>query len=285
MVTGNDTIKLELTVDRAAMEQQLGQVFDAGPVAPSVGGGRAGEGAKVAAGPSFGRMLAPLAALTGISLGITSLVRGSQVMSTTVGALNTTLSALVDSFLAPLAPYLVKLIDLAAKLFPAAEAAGEATKAKVDVVNWFLGGGKPGVLPEEVDKPDVVLEGMRRLFLDFPMLFGKAFNENIQVILGQREEATGIGDILEALNRRSAERLGVLPGGFPEGQRRVMEDPEKRERFERLSAVRQVQREERGMPTYNISVYGADTEEAVRKIREELEATKRLGITRTPGGR
>jgi len=112
---GEGRIKLEMTLDREELEGQLGQVFRA--TDPSGGG--------VPAGPAGGRPGGPLGAeerrversdrreersdskkslrylakLGGIALGITAMVKSSQVMTTTLGALNSVLGGMIDSFL------------------------------------------------------------------------------------------------------------------------------------------------------------------------------------------
>ncbi len=125
MVTGAvDTIELKLVVDKAEMEQQLGQALTAtGP--PSGGAGPSKGGIPVEPGVRMSKSLGMLAKLGGIAFGITALVKGSKVMSTTMGAFSTVMGAMVDVFLAPLMVQLLPVLEKLAKWIPTAQGAGE----------------------------------------------------------------------------------------------------------------------------------------------------------------
>lgn len=166
MVTaGNDEIKLVLTVDRADIERQLSQGFDAamgkaptgGPAAGksrqsllstedhealrgfreqrrqqrevaelksfqgggggAVGGGR--KAPKVNPGGAMIKVLKPLAALFGISLGIGLLVSNSKVLQTTASAFKSILGAFLDIFLIAFMPLISKVLKWLIGLLPA----------------------------------------------------------------------------------------------------------------------------------------------------------------------
>lgn len=123
----DQTIKLELTIDRADLERQLGQTFQ-GPVAAGGTGGPAARRrpTRVEPGAQMGKMLGKLAGLTGIAYTLTSILKTSQVMSTTASAFNSIIGALVDSFLAPLLPLLIPVMrKLASYILPAAKTGQE----------------------------------------------------------------------------------------------------------------------------------------------------------------
>ncbi len=147
MVTasGPDTIKLELVVDRASLEQQLGGTFGA----PSGGGGAGakGPGSRVGkpmfmeAGQKTGKTLGNLGKLVGISLGIMALVKLSKTMAATSNALQSVLGAIVDSFLAPIVAQLLPgLLKMMSKLIPPAAEAG------ADIAEAL------GLIPKAIDK-------------------------------------------------------------------------------------------------------------------------------------
>jgi hypothetical protein len=154
----SDRIALEVTVDSAQLERELGQVFTSqAPVSQLVGPrGQAMPSTLTPPQPitppgedpkdpepkkrqtdyykSSLRYLSRLTAVTGIALGITALVKSSTVMSTTVGALNSTLGAMVDSFLAPLVPLLIPAINKLASLIPVMSEAGQSAATSVENV-------------------------------------------------------------------------------------------------------------------------------------------------------
>ncbi|KKN86827.1 hypothetical protein LCGC14_0263860 [marine sediment metagenome] len=155
MVTGAvDTIELKLVVDKAEMEQQLGQALVAsGP--PSAGAGPSKGGIPVEPGVKMGKSLAGIAKLGGIALGITALVKGSKVMTTTLGAFSTVMGAMVDVFLAPLMVQLLPVLEKLAKWIPIAQTAGETVadivrdakttfeKGPTPATKFMLGGDQP----------------------------------------------------------------------------------------------------------------------------------------------
>ncbi len=174
MVTGAvDTIELKLVVDKAEMEQQLGQALVAsGP--PSAGAGPSKGGIPVEPGVKMGKSLAGIAKLGGIALGITALVKGSKVMTTTLGAFSTVMGAMVDVFLAPLMVQLLPVLEKLAKWIPIAQKAGESVAKVVDQVvkevggdistgKFMFGGSRPSGLPAEVTKQEVWKEAGKNL--------------------------------------------------------------------------------------------------------------------------
>ncbi len=175
MVTGAvDTIELKLVVDKAEMEQQLGQALTAtGP--PSGGGiGTSKSGIPVEPGVRMSKSLGMLAKLGGIALGITALVKGSKVMSTTMGAFSTVMGAMVDVFLAPLMVQLLPVLEKLAQWIPTVQSAGEifadlvggiskgVTEAVTDALH-ALGLGTPRPRAPDPRFPDAQIPPRTRL--------------------------------------------------------------------------------------------------------------------------
>ena len=172
MVTGADSgaIRLELTIDRAELEQQMNQVFGR----TAVGGGPMGpatrvnprEGVKVSPGAGFTQMLGKLGALTGIALGITAIVRSSKIVSTTAGALNTVLGAMIDVFLAPFAKDFANFVKwLAVTGIPFAKAVGAEVKSAISTMLDALGIGNP-TEREQRKAQDTVTKKAAKVLLD-----------------------------------------------------------------------------------------------------------------------
>lgn len=135
------TIKLELTVDKAELERQLGQVFQ-GPMAPEGGtGGARGRGpmkpTRVEPGQQMNKSLKNLVHLAGIYFGISAMVKNSQVMSTSLNALGSVMGAMMDSFLAPLVPKLLPVLNKIADMLPGAAKAGQTTAETIDDLGEF----------------------------------------------------------------------------------------------------------------------------------------------------
>ncbi len=155
MVTsGADEIRLVLSVDRADIERQLSKGFDAAIGKGAKGSllsqsdqsalkgfreqrrqqkevtelasfrgegdeaGGKGKPTKVNPGKSFMAVLKPLAALFGISLGITGLLKSSKIMQTTANAFGQILGAMVDMLLMPFMPLIVDLLRGLLTLLP-----------------------------------------------------------------------------------------------------------------------------------------------------------------------
>ena len=184
MVSGNtDTIKLELIVDRDALQQQLSTVFGTSlgpteggiPAGVGVGSGKNKKPAKVDLGQQASKQLGNLARLTGISLGITALVKSSKVAQTTLGAMQSVLGAVVDSFLAPLVPLLIPLITGTTKLVEPAMKAGERAadflgEIKQDIgttLPYMLGAEKPEDYPDDVSRMGLWKEMGQTLWENF----------------------------------------------------------------------------------------------------------------------
>ncbi len=151
MVTPDaQTIKLEVTVDKAEIERLLGQAFN-GAAGSSVGGGggaaggggggggarggRRGAPQRVEPGQQMNKSLRHLTKLVGIGFAMNAMVKNSQVMSTSLGALSSTFGAIFDSFLAPIAANLLpKLLTVLGKLIvPAGEAGKDVVNAGKDM--------------------------------------------------------------------------------------------------------------------------------------------------------
>lgn len=185
---GEGRIKLEFVLDRAELESQLGQVFRA--TDPSGGGMPAGPAGGRARDPLVSeerrversdrreersdskKSLRYLAMLGGIALGITAMVKSSQVLTSTLGALNSVLGGMIDSFLAPLVPLLMPAIQKLAEFIPAAAAAGAVTaEGAADIITGLrqVAGSEGGDVRNEV------LGGIGKTLLDMltPQMFGK----------------------------------------------------------------------------------------------------------------
>ncbi len=154
MVTQDDqTIKLEMVIDRAELERQLGTIFQgpAGKAASGAagagagggsGGGLAGPGGRRPGDPKQATLVRPdagmakqlqhLTRLAGIYFGISAMAKNSQILSTTMGALGSIMGAIMDSFLAPFMPMIAKALTKIADLIPKAAEAGEATVEVID---------------------------------------------------------------------------------------------------------------------------------------------------------
>lgn len=282
MVTGgNDRIQLELTVDKAELEKQLGQLFQTpvGPLGPGAAGaaggaapGTKGRPAVIEAGGKTMSFLGNLAKLSGVAIGITALVKNSQVLGTTVGALNTTLFAIVDSFLAPLVPLLIPALNKIAELIGPAQRAGqvtaETTGGVIEVTKELLGaGGRQGKELRDAQKTFGL--NVAKDLLDFltPQAFGQdLFRGPTQ----QRMRAAGIergGDpisnlafgIAEFMANRGTAELG------PAARRGLSNMSE--------SEVRRLISRPAVQANFNISLDNID--DIVSEVRSELERISR----------
>ncbi len=295
MVQGStDTIELQLVVDRAQLEGQLGQAFTA--TGPPSGKGVGAQGVPVSPSPSMGKMLAPLAKLTGIGLGMTALVRGSKVMSTTMGAFVTTMGAIVDSFLAPLVPLLLPVLENLQKYIPKAAAAGDAavriiTSAKEELKADFGPGGmgpfmvgsqRPVGLPEDVSRGDVWKQAGQNL-LDMlkdiamrPSLFMTPKAEaEMRAGTGLGEPPLTSGGFRGEFNPR-VEALGS--GQFPlQMLERILEfNDEKMKAFIELRGSRP--------NVYNFDITGDNIDDIMAQVRTEVATVVRDQRSRGFGG-
>lgn len=118
-------IKLEMTIDKAELERQLGTTFQ-GPAAGGAGAGVTArrKPSRVEPGPQMGKMLGKLAGLTGIAFTLNAILKQSKVISTTANAFNSIIGAILDSFLAPLIPLLIPVMEKLASLIQPAGALG-----------------------------------------------------------------------------------------------------------------------------------------------------------------
>ncbi len=298
MVTGStESIKLELTVDKAELEKSLGGVFMGGqaPAAPSTAAGAGALGATtqkpmmVDAAGKFGTQIKHLAGIAGIAFGITALVKGSQVLSTTMGALNSTLFALVDSFLAPLVPLLTPLIYKLGEFLPKAAAAGEATAEVIgNAIDVF---GDPA-------KRGPALRSMGKDLLDAltPEIFGK------DVYRGPTQQSTSQFEQMRAASGLAPlGRLDRMMGVLPETRRETLTGalgprvaamggtrmaPELIAKLteasnEKLATIIQKQATRTDI---GITITADNIEEVVSKLRTELENLSRDTASRGPAG-
>lgn len=282
MVTGgNDRIQLELTVDKAELEKQLGQLFQTpvGPLGPGAAGaaggaapGTKGRPAVIEAGGKTMSFLGNLAKLSGVAIGITALVKNSQVLGTTVGALNTTLFAIVDSFLAPLVPLLIPALNKIAELIGPAQRAGqgtaETTGGVIEGAKELLGaGGRQGKELRDAQKTFGL--NVAKDLLDFltPQVFGQdLFRGPTQ----QRMRAAGIesgGELISNLAFGIAEFManrGTAELG-PAARRGLSNMSE--------SEVRRLTSRPAVQANFNISLDNID--DIVSEVRSELERISR----------
>ncbi len=149
----SENIELVLSVNKADLERQLKDVFG-GSGGLGGGGGMSdvkptsgesgGKGVPVQPGAGFIKHLKHLAILIGIPLSLAALIKSSKLMAGTLGALQSIMGAMVDSFLAPFMPKIAEGIGwLAEKGIPAAVAAGEKTLEAIRTTGMALGFGEP----------------------------------------------------------------------------------------------------------------------------------------------
>jgi hypothetical protein len=258
MVTRNEdqTIKLEMVIDRAELERQLGTVFQTagtgtgGGVAARGSGGAAGTSAQkpmhVDAAGGMGKELKQLRNLAKMYFGISAMVKNSQVLNTTLGAIGATMGALADSFLAPLVPLLMPVLTELARFIPAMAKAGEDTAAALaaggravnSIVPGGLGAGSPAM--QGVSKYTDIMKF-------FPLLGGPA------TILGQRARGEEY-DFTEAA--KNAVPLFAIINSL---NKRFGSDDE----------------EVRARSGPNITIQGNSTDEIMSQVRAELEAHRR----------
>ena len=130
MVTGNqDEIKLLLVADRADIERQLSQGFDATVGKAPKGGPTGGRGAgtqlgakgkpvSVNPGASMTKALAGLGLLGGIAIAMVGLLKNSQVMKTTTSAFMSILGAMVDILLVAFMPFITEILQMLVGFLP-----------------------------------------------------------------------------------------------------------------------------------------------------------------------
>ena len=123
----SQTIKLEMTIDKADLERQLGTVFQPAGAGGGGGTGVGGRGVSrkpqlVEAAGKMGKGIKYLAGLVGIGLTLTAMLKLSKVMAAATSAFQSILGAMVDSFLAPFMPLMKELMEwLAQGIGPAGD--------------------------------------------------------------------------------------------------------------------------------------------------------------------
>ncbi len=129
-------------VKRAKAEQtELGQFQE--ELKPT-SGESGGKGVPVQPGAGFVKHLKHLAVLVGIPLGLAALLKMSKLAAGTLGALQSIMGAMVDSFLAPFMPKIAEGISwLAEKGIPASVSAGERTLEAIKTTGTAMGFGNP----------------------------------------------------------------------------------------------------------------------------------------------
>lgn len=154
----DQTIKLEMVIDRPELERQLGTIFQgpAGKGVPIAGGGggaqvggvqvgrRPGEPTKatvVKPDQSMGRQLQHLTRLAGIYFGVSAMVKNSKVLGTTMSALGSIMGAILDSFLVPFLPLIVRLLKALTPGIQKAREVGGAVASGLEDIGLGLGLG------------------------------------------------------------------------------------------------------------------------------------------------
>ncbi len=305
MVSGNsERIQLELVIDQAELERQLGTVFQSpgggvpGGVKPALETGSKAKPMMVDATGKMASGIGSLAKLSGIALGITALVKSSQVVGTTIGALNSVLFAMVDSFLAPLVPLLLPLLTKLTKGIAPAAQAGQNVADTVSGLKTLATGKTPGgktLSPEELSSARKEVAGnIGKDLLDIitPEIFGKdIFRGPTQLAMkeqgrgGTQPKFGGLNPFSLALDLVDRFKFGMSKGAQGSGRQEFLGremDPQTLQklsgfddaslkRFLEISATR---------PNVNINIDAGSIEEMISKVRDELNRLTRDDYSR-----
>ena len=303
------TIKLEMMIDKAELERQLGTVFQTpgakGPMArdgkPMTRPGEPEKPTTVRPDGGMNRQLSNLTRLAGIYFGITAMAKNSQIMSTTLGALGNIMGAILDSFLAPFLPMIAKALFKIAEIIPIAAKAGEDTVAVIESVDEGI-----SALKEEWNsrsnfgKADLVADLADQGIQDaLKMSFGAGGFEIANLLSGGNLSKPGwlkttgekaFGDVSSMREREGLPKMGFverLTGPSNDTTRETMDAafggeimPGLRGGTGVLTALQQMQdsnlrafieRSAKNSPKFEINIAGMPIEQVMDTLRKEID--------------
>lgn len=194
-------------------EAELGKMRDP----EGAGGGSIKKprgGTKVAPGPKFMQIFKPLAALEIIKFGIKTMVKNSKIISTTMNAFGQILGAMLDMFLLPFLPFLLKIFRVLIGWLPKIREMGQAVFNAIEsgwdaMIAWW---NENGLTEDEMSRIGQMLK--EELALVWEII--KTTGDILKVVLNQIVD--GITVLVDAF-RWVAKKFGYKPSDAPGGEK------------------------------------------------------------------